>query len=443
MASYSSFLLDIENAVELAREIVGRIEKERQNLPYRMNIIDELHANENAHTRILLQLLRYKANGKYPILSSFLEMADDLMDGSEVELIDAEILNPDIVFGQNYIDGSIFGNGQCVIIENKIHDAADQNAQIERYIESIQTSGIKREKIFVIYLTRNGLKEVQGYSLTNKAKKMLDCSDDNSGRFIRMNYRDHIIRWLREEVLPNCCIKEELLISAIRQYIDHLEGLTRTRLSDKDMNDEIRNYIIGKFGLNTSSKSEQWNSLNRECDKVQTALNTIYEVKKDLTDSAYRQIESMSKAFWGGVTSSNDEWRINTRDTFIQILYSQWHSNIHFEWWPVKVDEFAKENVEFKFGFHMEGGYFQHRKAVKDALYDTLKAIPGIVIFEDPGDKVKHGSALFEKTYSFGSTPFLDASDSKKEEFFRTVYGEYVDFFRAFDRYYQQHIAKK
>ena len=91
----------------------------------------------------------------------------------------------------------------------------------------------------------------------------------------------------------------------------------------------------------------------------------------------------------------------------------------------------------------MEGGYSQHRKAVKDALYDTLKAIPCIVIFEDSGDKVKHGSALFEKTYNFGSTPFLDASDSRKEEFFRTVYNEYVDFFSAFDRYYQQHIAKK
>lgn len=443
MKSDNTSLSSIDNAVELAREIVGRIEKERQHLPYRMNVIDELHANENAHTRILLQLLRYKANGKYPILSSFLEMANDLLGGPEVELIDTEMANPDIVFGQNYIDGSIFGNGQCVIIENKIHDAADQDAQIERYIDSILGKDVRRERIFVIYLTRNGLKEVQGYSLTDKAKKALGYSEESSGRFIRMNYRDHIIRWLSEEVLPNCCIREELLISAIRQYIDHLKGLTRTRLSDRDMNNEIRNYIIGKFGLDSCSRSAQWNALHQECDKVQTALNTIYEVKKDLTDSAYRQIESMSKAFWGGVTSSNDEWRINTRDTFIQILYSQWHSNIHFEWWPVKVDEFAKENVEFKFGFHMEGGYSQHRKAVKDALYDTLKAISGIVIFEDSGDKVKHGSALFEKTYSFGSTPFLDASDSKKEEFFRTVYSEYMDFFRAFDRYYQQHIAKK
>lgn len=365
------------------------------------------------------------------------------MDGSEVRLIDTEMVNPKIVFGQNYIDGSILGDGQCVIIENKIHDAADQNAQIERYIDSILETGTDRERIFVIYLTRNGLKEVQGYSLTKKAKKVLDYSDENSGRFIRMNYRDHIIRWLREEVLPNCCIKEELLISAIRQYIDHLEGLTRTRLSDKDMNDEIRNYIIGKFGLNSSSRSAQWNDLNQECDKVQTALNTIYEVKKELTDSAYRQIESMSKAFWGGVTSSSDEWRVNTRDTFIQLLYSQWHSNIHFEWWPVKVYEFAKENVEFKFGFHMEGGYFQHRKAVKEELYDTMKVIPDIVIFEDSSIKVKHGSALFEKTYRFGSIPFLDAPDSWKEEFFRNVYSEFVDFFWAFDSYYQQYVAKK
>lgn len=433
----------IDNTIELAREIVGRIEKERQHLPYRMNVIDELHTNENAHTRILLQLLRYKANGKYPILSSFLEVANDLMDGSEVELIDTEMANPDIVFGQNYIDGSILGNGQCVIIENKIHDAADQDAQIERYIESIQTAGIRKERIFVIYLTRNGLKEVQGYSLTDKAKKALDYSEESSGRFIRMNYRDHIIRWLSEEVLPNCCIREELLISAIRQYIDHLKGLTRTRLSDKDMNNEIRNYIIGKFGLDSSSRSVQWNALNLECDKVQAALNSIYEVKKELTDSAYRQIESISKSFWGGVTSSGDEWRNSVGGSFVQILYSQWHNNVHFEWWPVGVEDFAKENFEFKFGFHLERDHSRYRKAVKDELYDTLKAIPDIVLFEDSDIKVKHGSALFEKTYSFGSIPFLDASDARIEEFFRNVYSEYVDFFRAFDSYYQQHIAKK
>lgn len=80
MKSDNTSQSSIDNAVELANEIVGRIVKEKQHLPYRMNIIDELHANENAHTRILLQLLRYKANGKYPILSSFLEMANGLMD---------------------------------------------------------------------------------------------------------------------------------------------------------------------------------------------------------------------------------------------------------------------------------------------------------------------------------------------------------------------------
>lgn len=113
------------------------------------------------------------------------------------------------------------------------------------------------------------------------------------------------------------------------------------------------------------------------------------------------------------------------------------------ELWKKREDDFAKENFEFKFGFHLEGVYSQHRKAVKDALYETLKAIPDIVLFEDSDIKVKHGSALFEKSYRFGTIPFLDASDARKEEFLRNVYSEYVDFFRAFDRYYQQHIAKK
>ena len=40
------------------------IAKEKQKLPYHLNIIDELHINENAHSRILYKLLLYKMSQK-------------------------------------------------------------------------------------------------------------------------------------------------------------------------------------------------------------------------------------------------------------------------------------------------------------------------------------------------------------------------------------------
>ena len=45
--------------INFAEELSKIREKERQKLPYNFNLIDELHANENAHTRILLKLLNY------------------------------------------------------------------------------------------------------------------------------------------------------------------------------------------------------------------------------------------------------------------------------------------------------------------------------------------------------------------------------------------------
>ena len=48
-------------------------EHEEFLLPFHFNVIDELHANENAHSRILQKLLLYKRKNEYPFLLSFLE----------------------------------------------------------------------------------------------------------------------------------------------------------------------------------------------------------------------------------------------------------------------------------------------------------------------------------------------------------------------------------
>ena len=43
-------------------------------LPYHINVIDELYANENAHSRILAKLLQQKtAHNRFEILESFIE----------------------------------------------------------------------------------------------------------------------------------------------------------------------------------------------------------------------------------------------------------------------------------------------------------------------------------------------------------------------------------
>ncbi len=59
--------------IELASDVKRCIEQNRHLLPYHLNLIDELHINENGHSRILCKLLQYKSqSGEYVVLQSLL-----------------------------------------------------------------------------------------------------------------------------------------------------------------------------------------------------------------------------------------------------------------------------------------------------------------------------------------------------------------------------------
>ena len=212
--------MDDKHLLNLAKEISEIINRNRG---YNANIITELHANENAHSRILRMLLQYD-NGKkeYPILRKFLE-----------------IPNLKKVFGNTDFKSPIFRNEQeridvlieepcsfAIIIENKIKGAPDQERQLERYIESVNGHDVPNDNIYAIYLTDSGGKEVSDLSFTDVAKECLGYKDENDmGRFVPMNYRYDILPWLEKEVLPNCSYKEDLLLSALKQYIDYLKSM--------------------------------------------------------------------------------------------------------------------------------------------------------------------------------------------------------------------------
>ena len=63
----------IQSALDLAEGVAGTIAKNKHLVPYHLNLIDELHINENGHSRILCKLLRYKSqSGEYVVLQSLL-----------------------------------------------------------------------------------------------------------------------------------------------------------------------------------------------------------------------------------------------------------------------------------------------------------------------------------------------------------------------------------
>ncbi|HAT61863.1 MAG TPA: hypothetical protein DCS83_04840, partial [Prevotella sp.] len=66
--------------LKIARELNELYVSKKEKLPYSINVINELHANENANSRILRGLLQYSHEGNYPIFQSFLELMSKSAD---------------------------------------------------------------------------------------------------------------------------------------------------------------------------------------------------------------------------------------------------------------------------------------------------------------------------------------------------------------------------
>ncbi|NHB69604.1 hypothetical protein [Perlabentimonas gracilis] len=73
--------MEMKDVLSFSDAFYKKYKDESEQLPYHINIIDELRANENAHSRILIKLLKFNKNKiDYPILKSFLEFLSSQSD---------------------------------------------------------------------------------------------------------------------------------------------------------------------------------------------------------------------------------------------------------------------------------------------------------------------------------------------------------------------------
>lgn len=251
--------------------------RETDKLPYHMNVIDELHADENSHSRIFAKLLRYQENNKFPFLEKFL---------NEVCKFHICIEKPIVkkVDSCGRIDIPIFDNKYVVLIENKVTDKApDQNTsnggQIARYIETIKNSyGRKLEEIHVIY-TPKYTREPSEQSWKNKDD--FSYKDDFKLRFCSVSYKDEIYPWLKHSILPSLDKKNNYLFSATEQYIDHLEGMFSLRMINKEMNMKLQDFIKKELGIQDENPKEAIDILSEKETELNNVISQIQELKSN------------------------------------------------------------------------------------------------------------------------------------------------------------------
>ena len=137
------------NSLGFSNKLLREVELLEIKHPYHLNIIDELHINENAHSRILCKLLQYRAdNGCYEFLQSLLSFINEKYqrDDSKDFFSKVHINNPTITQEVERIDLWVKEKGEyAIIFENKVCGATDQDTQLCRYIE-------KTKRYFTILL---------------------------------------------------------------------------------------------------------------------------------------------------------------------------------------------------------------------------------------------------------------------------------------------------
>lgn len=265
--------------------LINQIEKLKEKP---LNIVSTVHPDENAHTRILFQLFNYKIRNywvtdEYVILKKFIgELNKFLSDENQISDLDnasLKIKEQYYCSNKSIIDLLIYEKSKCaIIIENKINNAPDQEKQIERYVDQVKDAfKIPVDKVFVVYLTFDGTKNVSDESLTEKAKNDLGYKNkQENGRFIAMNYQDHILSYLKD-LNENLSFFEEekTLKNYIFCYLSFFEEIVEF---NKNLSKKIASLINQEFSLSENS------GLN-DYERVINQLGQVLAEKKNCTQS--------------------------------------------------------------------------------------------------------------------------------------------------------------
>jgi hypothetical protein len=396
-------------------------EVEKEVLCFKFNLLDELGINEDDHTRILMQLLKYEY-----VAAAFLNKF--IASGN------LNIQKPRVAFFKQYVDWKIFEQDYCVIIENKINNANDQDRQIERYIETALKTLKDKQKLFVIYLTADGRKGVESASLTAKAKENLDYkTPDDSGRFITINYKYDILPWLKDYVLPNCKFKDDILISGVKQYIDHLNGRFGLRERQKKIGELMSTKIEEVFGI----------SAETAVDKLKVLKSKIAELEEFKNDINW-YIQNKVLGIDEFIELSNEHLNKNNKDAdigfiwyrnsvILQFYKKHWKKSgryfVDFAWYPFTDEDIASGN----WTLNIMVSNLNLKECLKKKIEENkLGRLPN----------EKNPDSIWSKECNLNKS-FAQASDAEKRSFIESAYQEVEPLSKIIDEVLDEALKQK
>ncbi len=121
-------------------------------------------------------------------------------------------------------------------------------------------------------------------------------SGDLKGHLITSSFRDLILPWLRDDVLPNLSFGTGILVNSLCCYIDLIEGMFGERKGNRDE----REVALVRFqndcqdrGFNELNDQALWKVATERLTDIDAALN-----EPDLTETDARSLEDLRRALW-------------------------------------------------------------------------------------------------------------------------------------------------
>lgn len=333
----------------------------------------KISMDENDHTRMLLSLLKYKRpfSQKYlmPILYSFVKTL-----GINVDLtgVSASHIRFSPVFEKNgtksFPDGFICKDKNfAIIIENKICDATDQPQQIKRYIRAAVNQGVHLKNVWVVYLTKDGhMPSITSYNLAATDFDTYNIDD----RLLCVSYRDELLPWMKNEVLPMVYYSEHLLACSLEVYLNYMETavfftdtLSRARGElqkakiYKELDIDETNPVTMYQGL-VECKKKLAETEAGDKELLDSFLDDcIKEIMKPVID----EFERITKMIFLKETGVQVDVMYGFNREWVKLCPKGWDPAIHYEWCAMDAYRFMTA-TEFPLMIHIEGSALKPKK---------------------------------------------------------------------------------
>lgn len=253
-----------------------------------INPFDFFKLRETDHSRILATLLNIK-RGNFYILESFLRF----IGNSQESFSNLTTVSPKVLTEFWYVDVSILDQDYCLLIENKVKNANDQESQLARYIEGkLNSSGYKEEQIYIIYLSADNSKCPSNQAWERNGK---NYQQSFANRYVHLTIKDHICPWLKE-LLNEIPTEEHQLRNFISQYKSFWEKQFSPSKYELKMNTELKYLLTQSLGLNNTNREEALETIKRTLADLEQMKTSLQELHSDIySDSLDNQFKEIAK----------------------------------------------------------------------------------------------------------------------------------------------------